>query len=312
LESENKNLKENYTVLNSILEDKFKNLGNNNSEVSSEVAYSSIKDDNISLKDKYRPFRSKKLDLKDKPLKLEPKDKKLKKNYSFLNSIIKNKFKNLGNNSDDSSTGEVYSSVKGDYSSLEDENNKLKLINSDLNKKNSTFEIEYSNLKKNYSDLTKVKEKLFKENMILKKVNKALKNEYSISDDIDSGEGSLNKKEPVEHLDNSKFKTGEIINSVVDLNTPEKKITKGNVDGFKADSLASCLSKLLEYIELDVPFTLDDLKEKFDHDSFTRFENYLWELQERDLLIYRDSNGYILKSSKEFIEFCIKYYISIN
>ena len=298
--------------MNSILEDKFKNLGNNSSDVSSDESLSPIEDDNISLKDKYVPFRNKKSGLKDKSLRLEPKDKKLKKNYSFLNSIIKDKFKNLGNSSDDSSNGGVYSSVKGDYFSLEDENNKLKLINSDLNEKSSRFEIEYSNLKKNYSDLTIAKEKLFKENFILKKVNKALQNEYSHSDDIDSGVESLSKKEPVK-LDDSKFKTEEIINDVVDLdNTPEKNNVKENISGFKADSLAICLSKLLEYIELDVPFTLDDLKEKFDHDSFTRFENYLWELQERDLLIYRDSNGYILKSSKEFIEFCSKYDISIN
>ena len=308
LESENKNLKENYAFLNSILEDKFKNLGNN-SDVSSEVAYSSIKDDNISLKDKYKPFRNNKLDLKDKPLRLEPKDKKLKKNYSFLNSIIKDKFKSLGN-SDDSSTGEVYSSVQGD--SLEDENNKLKLINSDLNEKNSKFEIEYSNLKKNYSDLTIAKEKLFKENIILKKVNKALENEYSHLDGIDASEGSLSKKESVKYLDDSKFKTAEIINSVVDVDNTEKEIIKGNVDEFKEDSLASCLSKLLECIELDVPFTLDDLKEKFDHDLFSRFEKYLWELQERDLLIYRDSNDYILSPTKQFYDFCSKHGISIN
>ena len=283
LESENKNLKENYTFLNSILEDKFENLGNNNSEVSSEVAYSSIKDDNISLKDKYRPFRNNKSGLKDKPLRLEPKDKKLKKNYSFLNSIIKDKFKNLGNSSDDSSKDEVYSSVKGNYSNLEDEYNKLKLINSDLSEKNSRFEIEYSNLKKNYSDLTISKEKLFKENIILKKVNKALQNEYSNSNDIDPDAESLSKKELVNDLDDSKLKTELIVDSV-DLDTPEKIIVKENVDGFKVDSLASCLSKLLEYIELDVPFTLDDLKEKVDDDLFSQFENYLWELQERELV----------------------------
>ena len=284
LESENKNLKENYTFLNSILEDKFENLGNNNSEVSSEVAYSSIKDDNISLKDKYRPFRNNKSGLKDKPLRLEPKDKKLKKNYSFLNSIIKDKFKNLGNSSDDSSKDEVDSSVKGNYSNLEDEYDKLKLINSDLSEKNSRFEIEYSNLKKNYSDLTISKEKLFKENIILKKVNKALQNEYSNSDEIDPDVESLSKKELVNDLDDSKFKTELIVDSVVDLDTPEKIIVKENVDGFKVDSLASCLSKLLEYIELDVPFTLDDLKEKVDDDLFSQFENYLWELQERELV----------------------------
>ncbi len=75
-----------------------------------------------------------------------------------------------------------------------------------------------------------------------------------------------------------------IVDSVVDLDTPEKIIVKENVDGFKVDSLASCLSKLLEYIELDVPFTLDDLKEKVDDDLFSQFENYLWELQERELV----------------------------
>ena len=312
LESENKNLKENYTFLNSILEDKFENLGNNNSKVSSDENLSSIEDNNISLKDKYSPFRNNKSGLKDKPLRLEPKDKKLKKNYSFLNSIIKDKFKNLGNSSDDSSKGEIYSSVKEDYSSLEDENNRLKLINSDLNEKNSRFEIEYSNLKKNYSDLTIVREKLFKENIILKKVNKALENEYSHSDDIDSGVESLSKKEPVKLLDDSKFKSEEIINSAVDLDIPEKDIVAENVDGFKADSLATCLSKLLDYIGLDVPFKLDDLKEKVDPDSFSVFENYLGELQERDLLIYRDSNDYILSPSKQFYDFCSKNGISIS
>jgi hypothetical protein len=181
-----------------------------------------------------------------------------------------------------------------------------------LNEKSSRFEIEYSNLKKNYSDLTIAKEKLFKENFILKKVNKALQNEYSHSDDFDSGVESLSKKEPVK-LDDSKFKTEEIINDVVDLdNTPEKNNVKENISGFKVDSLAICLSKLLECIELDVPFTLDDLKERVDHDSFSQFENNLWELQERGLLIYGDSNDYILSPTKQFYDFCSKYGISIS
>ena len=73
------------------------------------------------------------------------------------------------------------------------------------------------------------------------------------------------------------------------------------------------LSKLMEYIELDVPFTTDDLKERVDHNSLFNVINQIWQLRmELDLIIQEDSNNYILKSSKELEDFCSKYEISID
>ena len=40
--------------------------------------------------------------------------------------------------------------------------------------------------------------------------------------------------------------------------------------------------------------------------------NHIWQLMELDLIIQKDSNNYILKSSKELVEFCSKYEISID
>ena len=72
------------------------------------------------------------------------------------------------------------------------------------------------------------------------------------------------------------------------------------------------LPKLLEFIELDVPFTNDDLKERVDQKSLFNVINHIWQLMELDLIIQKDSNNYILKSSKELVEFCNKYEISID
>jgi predicted nucleic acid-binding Zn-ribbon protein len=109
-DSDEEILKENYTFLNSILANKFKNLVNNDVEPSQgkvrlDKSYSSVKGDDSNLKDV---------------------TKNLKKNYSFLNSIMENKFRNLGNNDVKSSQGKVRldkgsSSIKKVNSKLKDE-----------------------------------------------------------------------------------------------------------------------------------------------------------------------------------------------
>ncbi len=290
LESEYKNLKENYAFLNSILEDKFQNFENESSP------------ENSSLDNSVKTVNN--IDLEEKIPELESRNMNLKKNYTFLNSIMKDKFQNSGNNRSSSSKKVSL----GDNYNLEDDNKKLKEINSDLNEKYSKFEMEYTNLKKNYSDLTIANEKLFKENSVLKKVNNELEKEYSGDESL----GSVNiiKKESFTIIDDSTFKTDE---NIVELDDQPKNFAKEDVDGFRTDSAAMGLSKLLEHIELNVPFTLDDLKDNVDDYSLSQFINYIGDLKELELLIYReDSDDYILRSTKQLYDFCTKYGISIS
>ena len=45
-------------------------------------------------------------------------------------------------------------------------------------------------------------------------------------------------------------------------------------------NVASGLPNLLEFIKLNIPFTMDDIKNRIDEDSFPKFENNIWQLLE--------------------------------
>ena len=96
--------------------------------------------------------------------------------------------------------------------------------------------------------------------------------------------------------------------------------TKSNERGYttrcknctRKRNAAQGLVELSKYIDLDTPFSKDELKAVIGDQQFSVFENYMWVLLELDILTYlEDEDKYVLRSDDNLKGFCGTYGISL-
>ena len=143
LESENRSLKENNSLLNSFLKSEYRNLGNN--LIMLDESISSINGDKSRLEEENTNLRKIISNLEGGYTKFISPYENLK---SYFDLVAEEEL--TGDNSN--LLDESFSHIKWDNSKLKEENKKLKKLNAKLNAKYSKFESENINLKKKYSN----------------------------------------------------------------------------------------------------------------------------------------------------------------
>lgn len=278
------------------LQEKFSKLEDENSELNSELS---------ELKDNFSNLRETNLELKsfkDENQDLENKYNELLEKYSQLeekNSNIADLEKHNEELSNDNYRLETdFNELKARLSQLEEEkivdvsDSKLKDEYVELNSNYHRLKVDHVNLKERY--------------LALKDKNKV----QTITVDF-SGENK----------DDASLKTHIVCEDCGEkLPLSQFYKTKSNERGYtsrcksctRKRNAAQGLVELSKYIDLDTPFSKDELKAVIGDQQFSVFENYMWVLLELDILTYlEDEDKYVLKSDDNLKGFCGTYGISL-
>ncbi|MCZ3366517.1 MULTISPECIES: hypothetical protein [Methanobacterium] len=279
------------------LQEKFSKLEEQNRELNSELS---------ELKDNFSNLRETNLELKsfkDENEGLENKYGELLEKYSELeekSSNIADLEKHNEELSNDNYRLETdFNELKAKLSELEedlkvddDSDSKLKTQYVELNSDYHRLKVDHFNLKERY--------------LALKEKNKT----KTITVDF-SGENK----------DDASLKT-HIVCEDCGQKLPLSQFykTKSNERGYtsrcksctRKRNAAQGLVELSKYIDLDTPFSKDELKAVIGDQQFSVFENYMWVLLELDILTYlEDEDKYVLKSDDNLKGFCGTYGISL-
>lgn len=279
------------------LQEKFSKLEEENSELNSELSelkdnFSNLRETNLELKS----FKDENEDRENKYSELLKKYSQLEEKSSNTADLEKHN-EELSNDNYRLETD--FNQLKARLSELEedlkvddDPDSKLKTQYVELNSDYHRLKVDHFNLKERY--------------LALKEKNKA----KTITVDF-SGENK----------DDASLKT-HIVCEDCGRKLPLSQFykTKSNERGYtsrcksctRKRNAAQGLVELSKYIDLDTPFSKDELKVVIGEQQFSVFENYMWVLLELDILTYlEDEDKYVLKSDDNLKGFCGTYGISL-
>ncbi len=304
LEEENLKLKESANSNSELennyneLQEKFSKLDKENSELNSELSeikdnFSNLRETNLELKS----FKDENEDLENKYNELLEKYSKLEEKGSNITDLEKHN-EELSNDNYRLETD--FNELKVRLSQLEEENLKVDNVpDSQLKTKYVELNSDYHRLKVDHFNL---KERY----LALKEKNKA----KTITVDF-SGENK----------DDASLKTHIVCEDCGEkLPLSQFYKTKSNERGYtsrcksctRKRNAAQGLVELSKYIDLDTPFSKDELKVVIGDQQFSVFENYMWVLLELDILTYlEDEDKYVLRSDDNLKGFCGTYGISL-
>ncbi|MGB9980107.1 hypothetical protein [Methanobacterium sp.] len=280
------------------LQQKFSKLEEENSDLNSELSelkdnFSNLREKNLELKS----FKDENEDMENKYRELLEKYSKLEEKNSNSADLEKLNEELLNNNY---KLETDFNELKAKLSELEEENLKVEdTLDSELKTKYVELNSDYHRLKVDYVNLKEIY-------LALKEKNKA----KNITVDF-SGENK----------DDASFKTHIVCEDCGEkLPLSQFYKTKSNERGYtsrcknctRKRNAAQGLVELSKYIDLDVPFSKDELKAVIGDQSFSVFENYMWVLLELDILTYlEDEDKYVLRSDDNLKGFCGTYGISL-
>ncbi|WP_414469274.1 hypothetical protein [Methanobacterium sp. ACI-7] len=264
-------------------------------------------DNSSKLENKYNKLHNDFLKLSDENTALDGELSELKDNMSFmreknleLKSIKDENEKHLLELKDNNrGLMEKYLKLETKFTNLKDENFKLMKTDS------SELKTRYNDLNTNYYRLKVECNDLRERYVALKNKNKspAIKVDFSGKDD-------------------ATLKT-HIVCEDCGQKLPLFQFyrTKSNERGY-TERCKGCIRKrkavqglveLSKYIELDMPFSKEELRNVIREQPFSIFENYMWVLLELDILSYlEDEDKYILRGNDNLKGFCGTYGISLE
>ena len=279
------------------LQEKFSKLEEENSELNSELNelkdnFSNLRETNLELKS----FKDGNQDLENKYNELLEKYSELEEKNSNLADLEKHN-EELSNDNYMLETN--FNELKARLSDLEEN---LKVDNTS----DSELKTQYTELNSNYYRLKVDYINLNERYLALKNKNKA----QTITVDF-SGENK----------DDASLKTHIVCEDCGEkLPLSQFYKTKSNERGYtsrcksctRKRNAAQGLVELSKYIDLDTPFSKDELKAVIGDQQFSVFENYMWVLLELDILTYlEDEDKYVLRSDDNLKGFCGTYGISL-
>lgn len=287
--------------------------------------HKSLKDNYSILKNEYGSLRSDYTELSQKNKVLEENssnDSKLDEEYNHIkkiNSSLEEKYSKLESEYEDLKSS--YFNLKETKEKLSEENSKLKIDKEEL-------KIKFENLEKFNSDKEALDVTKTRNNININVSNFETEGTTKITSGLEKQKNNIGITSPVSFETNPVDISNLNLKSLRKCNDCSRSLAlsefykkNSSPDGYseicksckKKRNLALGLPELLEFIEFDVPFSKDDLKERVDKNSFSKLENHIWELLELDLLDYReDSDEYLLRSTNKIKNFCSKYGILIT
>lgn len=233
---------------------------------------------------------------------------------------IKDKYSKL--KSENSNLEEDYTEIEAEISKLKDNYSRLEIKNSELTEELTELQKENKELENNQKKLSHIYAKLEEENLKLKVDHFNLKEKYSAL----KNEGKMNDSFRGVKLEFSNKDDDGILKTHIVCEDCGNKLplsqfykTKSNDRGYttrcksctRKRNAANGLVELSKYIDLDVPFSKDELRNVVG-EQFPAFENYLWVLLELDILNYLENEDkYVLKLDDKLKDFCGTYGISL-
>ncbi len=314
------------------LKDNFSNLREKNLELKN------FKDENENytqeLKDKHDELLEKFSKLEQENSQLNKDIKELHDNASSLreeklelgnfkneNEILENKYNELlekyskleEKNSTLADLEEANEKLSNDNYRLETDFNGLKAKLSELEENLKTDDVPDSKLKSQYVDLNSNYQRLKVDHFNLKERYLALKEKNKAK--------TITLDFSGENKDDASLKTHIVcedcgqklpLSQFYKTKSKERGYTSRCKSCTRKRNAAQGLVELSKYIDLDTPFSKDELKAVIGDQQFSVFENYMWVLLELDILTYlEDEDKYVLKSDDNLKGFCGTYGISL-
>ncbi len=336
LEADHEGLNQRYTDLetyNDKLLTKDSELSKSYSKL--ENRFSSLEKENIKLKESdnsdpelennYKKLQEKFLKLEEENTELNGELIELKDNFSNLRDANV-RLKESANSNQELENS--YNELQEKYSELEKKNTdlaELEKLNEKLSKDNSRLETDFNGLKAKLSELEEenlnIGDNELKTNYYRLKVeHNNLKERYVALKNKNKAK-TLKVDFSGENKDDGALKTHIVCEDCGEkLPLSQFYKTKSNERGYtvrcksctRKRNAAQGLVELSKYIELDTPFSKEELKNVTGDQPFSVFENYMWVLLELDILSYlEDEDKYVLRSDDNLKDFCGTYGISL-